>query len=1210
MMLNFCRLFLVLWCVSCELAFANNQVLTLGVLATHPKAEEQQRWQPLADYLTHSLNVKKVDLRVLNYAELQQQLENYELDFIITHPSHYISLRENNALVGTVATLIDSNQGEPVSAFGGVIFCLRERADINKLSDLQHKKIAIARTSAFGGYQMQSYQLSQSGINLRPSQLLETEMPHENPVNAVLTAQADVGFVRTGVLEDMVKHNTLDLSRLKIINSQNLPSYPYLLSTHLYPEWAFVALPSVDPRLARKATASLLLLDPQHPAILAAGLYGFAAPADYGSVGALLRELRLSPFDEIPHFTLADVWLRYRQPLLVLLITGIAIAFLFVLLLLKNRQLYSAQQQISKTEQRFRQLVNRMPVPLAFANKKNQIVYINERFAKLIGYTREDIPTLTEWLLLAYPDANYRQQARSVWESAVKNAIAQATDIEAHEYNVTCKDGQTRVMLMSGIIQEDGVLVTFVDLTERKQAEQVLRESEEIFHAVFNNAAVGLAQIATTGHFIQINQEFCNIIGYSQQDILSQGFTFQQITLPEDLPTDLYNVNLLLNGAGKHYHLEKRYIRKDGIIIWVNLSVYLQRNSAGEPLYLISAVLDITERKQMEEAMRFRQFSIDHAGEEVFWINQNARIIYANETACLALGYSQEEIKQFTVADIDPCFPIDKWSKHWQELKQKKTLRFESVQIRRDGQSYPTDIVANYFEYNGIGYNCALVRDISERKKTEFDLEQYRSHLEQLVEKRTTQLLKAKEAAEAANIAKSTFIATMSHELRTPLNAILGFSELMSMDKTATSSQKETLAIINRSGVHLLSMINDVLEISKIEAGHRELNTQACDLLKLLQDISDMFSIRATDKKLSFHLEIASDTPHTIQVDSGKLRQILINLLGNAIKYTTQGGVILHTYTQPSLTDKILLTIDITDSGSGIPAHQQKAMFKPFAQLARIDTNVEGTGLGLAISKSLIELMGGQISLTSEIEVGSTFRITLPVAVANSSDIIISEELRPIESLAPNQPAWRLLVVDDNADNRLLLVNMLTRVGFNVRTAENGQEAINQFEQWHPHLIWMDMRMPVMDGYQATAKIRQLEGGKTVKIISISASAFKEQYEDMIKAGCDAVLPKPSQSSEIFGILANCLGVKFIYQDAESAASPPPIALTADMLHALPLALRQQLLAAALNLDVEETDRVIAHIQAIAPEVANSLQTRIQNYQFDQIIELINQQLS
>ncbi len=476
--------------------------------------------------------------------------------------------------------------------------------------------------------------------------------------------------------------------------------------------------------------------------------------------------------------------------------------------------------------------------------------------------------------------------------------------------------------------------------------------------------------------------------------------------------------------------------------------------------------------------------------------------------------------------------------------------------------------------------------------KTIEDLNQHQEILEQTVH----ELSIAKNAAEKANIAKSTFIATMSHELRTPLNAILGFSELMSLDESATEKQKETLNIINSSGAHLLTMINNVLDISKIEAGRLELDNQVFDLVQLLNDVGVMINVRATKKQLNFHSEISPNIAQFISADRGKLRQILINLLGNAIKFTENGTVTLC-----AKIDDSILTIEVIDSGVGIPIDKQQELFKPFVQVTQANRDTQGTGLGLAISKSLVNLMGGKISVSSEFGQGSTFKVELPIKLANFDEITAEETNQIVKHLADNQSQWRLLVVDDNADNRLLLVSVLSSVGFDIREAENGQEAISEFETWQPHLIWMDMRMPIMDGYEATAKIRQRVNGDKVKIIALTASAFIEQHQRILDSGCDAILHKPFHIAEIFSVLTKYLGVQFSYQDS-SFESLSLIDITKEMLSDLPLELRHALHEAALQLDTEETESVIAQIKS--PKIANGLNALVKNFQFEKIILL------
>lgn len=499
---------------------------------------------------------------------------------------------------------------------------------------------------------------------------------------------------------------------------------------------------------------------------------------------------------------------------------------------------------------------------------------------------------------------------------------------------------------------------------------------------------------------------------------------------------------------------------------------------------------------------------------------------------------------------------------------------------------------------------AASLWSIVKRKRVEIEIENYHAHLEELVEVRTTELVKAKEAAEAANVAKSIFIATMSHELRTPLNAILGFSELLSWETNISEKQKQSLDIINRSGVHLLSMINDVLDLSKIEAGRFELDMQPTDLLKLFQDISDMISVRASHKQLHFKSEILPNTAPFIYADSGKLRQVLINLLGNAVKFTAEGSVTLRTHTE-----NLILTIEVIDTGSGIPTDKLEDLFKPFVQLIQNNADIQGTGLGLSISKSLIELMGGKISVRSEFGKGSIFKIEMPIKLANMADIKQEIPLQIVKGIALNQKIPRLLVVDDNAENRLLLTTLLREVGFEVQEAVNGLQAIEMFVNWQPDLIWLDMRMPVMDGYEAAAKIRQLENGDKVKIIALTASAFVEQHDGIMKAGCDAVLHKPFHAIDIFAALTKQLSIEFTYDDVIQTPCPAQ-KVTAQMLETLPKNLILPLHEAALQLDMEELEKIIAKIGVYSIDIANGLDDLAKNYHFDQIVTLTQKSAS
>lgn len=471
-------------------------------------------------------------------------------------------------------------------------------------------------------------------------------------------------------------------------------------------------------------------------------------------------------------------------------------------------------------------------------------------------------------------------------------------------------------------------------------------------------------------------------------------------------------------------------------------------------------------------------------------------------------------------------------------------------------------------------------------------------------------LRKARDDADAANRAKSTFLANMSHELRTPLNAILGFSEMLSRDAEITGNKKEKISIINHSGEHLLEMINDVLDLSKIEAGRVELEPQPFELPRMLQDIGLMFKARAESAGLSFYLDRDSSLISYITSDVSKIRQILFNLLGNAVKFTTEGSVTLRTWTETikGNSNMVTLHLEVKDTGPGIAEEQMERIFEPFVQAKRLKTSTKGTGLGLAISKSFVELLGGEIDAESEIGKGSVFHVNIPVTLAEATEIIDLKAIRrTVLGLKPGQPAWRILVVEDSAENRLLLTSILHQTGFETKEAENGIEAVDLYQQWQPHFIWMDMRMPVMDGYEATTTIRELPGGNAVKIVAITASAFKEQRKNIIEAGCDDVIHKPVQSHEIFETMAQHLGARYIYEEKDQVAVTDSTTLTVEMMAGLPTHLREALRRPAQYLDASATNKVVERIRSNHPETAEGLQSLVEEFSFDQIMRLLNE---
>jgi len=588
---------------------------------------------------------------------------------------------------------------------------------------------------------------------------------------------------------------------------------------------------------------------------------------------------------------------------------------------------------------------------------------------------------------------------------------------------------------------------------------------------------------------------------------------------------------------------------------------------------------------------------VETAREPLLVLDSDLRVLLASRSFYDSFKVTPEETIGKLIYDLG--------NRQW-DIPKLRTLLEEILPKDNKFDDYEVEHV-----FSSIGHKIMLLnaRRISQE---ETGSQMILLAIEDITEKMRLQreLAERTRDAEAANRAKSAFLANMSHEIRTPMTAILGFSQLMQRDPAATPQQRKHLDVINRSGEHLLTIINDILEISKIEAGRTTLNPTTFDLHALVNDLETMFRVHTDAKKLHLIVERVGELPRYVAADEAKVRQVLSNLLGNAVKFTETGGIALRVRTSPGEAAGLRLVAEVEDTGQGISEKDIAGLFQRFEQTESGQKTRTGTGLGLAISRGFARLMGGDITVSSQEGKGSIFHVEIGLSAGDVAGVAKkAADSRRVVGIEPGQPKCRVLIVDDNKENRDLLTQALGPVGFELRQATDGAEAIREFQAWQPDLILMDLRMPVMDGREATRRIKSTPKGKETAIIVLTASSFEDGRKDMAAIGVDGYIRKPFRESELFETIARCLRVNYVYAE-EAAGSLPQqstatATLSAEALSRLPKDLVQGIRDTASGANLKLLLTLIGQVETHDAHAAEGLRELANHYDYEAILRVL-----
>ena len=788
----------------------------------------------------------------------------------------------------------------------------------------------------------------------------------------------------------------------------------------------------------------------------------------------------------------------------------------------------AVENTLRKSEARLAGILDVALEAIISVDEQQHIILFNQGAEKLFGYTQTEV--MKQPLNLLLPKRFHTRYDTYIKDFAASNLTARSTS----PLIGLKKNGQefSAEVSISKLITSDQTIFTIMmqDITKRLESEQALRQSEQNLNEAQRIAHLGSWNLDLQTNVLHWSAEIYRIFGLDPQEFPASYEAFLKMVHPDDQES----VHQAYTSSVQHdtpYDIVHRIIRRtDGAIRHVHELCAHIRDETGQIVRSVGTVHDITEQVQMEEALqasetRWRSL-VETSPDHIITLDANLHIEFANFASP---GSTVEEMIGTPIYRYLPEVQQPEIMNILQQvLTTGRPTSYETCYQSPAASAtyYESRVSPRILEDQIIGLTLSS-RDITHRKQAEQELAQYRHHLEDVVKERTAELALAKEQAEAASRAKTIFLAKMSHELRTPLNAILGYAQILKRSIDPADSQQDGLNVIHQSGQHLLALIEDILDISKIEAQNLTLHPVPINLPSFIDELVGLYQVHAQQNGLEFIYRPETELPTGIKADETRLRQVLINLLNNAIKFTHRGQVTLCVKSSRQETTA-LLYFEVQDTGIGISADQLQLIFQPFEQIYTTGLNTAGTGLGLALSKQLVTLMGANLHVQSEPDTGSTFwfEIKAPLVFQSRTGNLPSQA----KITGYSGPTCSILIVNDQQESRRKLLDMLTPLGFYISLAANVQEATDHAREIRPDLILIDLSIPSLNGSQVAQKIRQISGLQTVPIIAVSAPALNSDMQDNLQPDYSAVLPKPVEANTLFELMGKFMNLEWTYQ--------------------------------------------------------------------------------